>query len=69
MNPAFLTINPDGSLVYHGTTPVGVDTPGWGVIAAADGIDMIHGPVAPAVDATPAAADGIPAAPAAEVSP
>ena len=69
MNPAFLTINPDGSLVYHGTTPVGVDTPGWSVIAAADGIDMIHGPVAPAVDATPAAADGIPAAPAAEVSP
>ena len=70
MNPAFLTINPDGSLVSHGTTPVGVETPGWSVIAAADGIDMVHGPAGPAPDATPpAAAEGVPAAPAADVSP
>lgn len=48
MDPASLTVNPDGSLVYHGTTPVGVDTPGWSAIASKDGIVMIHGPVAPA---------------------
>ncbi len=70
MDPAFLTINPDGSLVFHGTTPVGVETPGWSVIAAADGIDMIHGPAGPPPDATPpAAVEGIPAESSAEVAP
>ena len=51
MDPAFLTINPDGSLVYHGTTAVGVDTPGWNVYLGEDGLDMLHGPVGPAVAA------------------
>ena len=51
MDPAFLTINPDGSLIYHGTTAVGVDTPGWNVYLGADGLDMLHGPVGPAIPA------------------
>jgi hypothetical protein len=55
MDPGSLTENPDGSLVYHGTTPAGVETPGWVAIAAPNGlIVMVHGPVAPAL--APAAA-------------
>ena len=50
MDPRSLTQNPDGSLVYHGTTPVGVETPGWVAIASPKGgsIEMVRGPVAPA---------------------
>jgi hypothetical protein len=58
MDPASLTINPDGSLVYHGTTGVGVDTPGWSTIARGGSIEMVRGPVPPAP--VPAAAGPLP---------
>jgi hypothetical protein len=48
MDPGSLTENPDGSLMYHGTTPAGVETPGWVTIASPDGLIMVRGPVAPA---------------------
>jgi hypothetical protein len=48
MDPTRLTQNADGSLVYHGTTAAGVETPGWSVIAHGGEIQMVHGPVAPA---------------------
>ena len=49
MDPGSLTQNPDGSLVYHGTTPAGVETPGWSTVASSNGlIEMVRGPVAPA---------------------
>ena len=48
MDPGSLTMNPDGSLVYHGTTPAGVETPGWSTVASSNGlIEMVRGPVAP----------------------
>ena len=62
MDPGALTQNPDGSLVYHGTTPAGVETPGWVTIAAPNGlIEMVRGPVAPATAPAPAAAAAGPA--------
>lgn len=48
MDPGSLMQNPDGSLVYRGTTPVGVETPGWSTIARDGGLMMVRGPVAPA---------------------
>lgn len=47
MDPGSLMQNPDGSLVYRGTTPVGVETPGWSTIARDGGLMMVRGPVAP----------------------
>jgi len=68
MDPGSLTQNPDGSLVYHGTTPAGVETPGWVTIAAPNGlIEMVRGPVAPApATATAPAAAGPAQSPTAE---
>ena len=46
MDPARITQNPDGSLLYRGTTPVGVDTAGWSSpIVIAGLLVMVHGPV------------------------
>ena len=57
MDPGSLTENPDGSLVYHGTTPAGVETPGWSAVASSNGlIEMVRGPVAPAPAPAAAAA-------------
>ena len=47
MDASKLMLMPDGSLQYHGTTAVGVETPGWSVIGSAEGPTMVHGPVAP----------------------
>ena len=57
MDPAKLMLMADGSLQYHGTTPVGMETPGWSVIGSAEGPTMVHGPVAPK---QPAAAEAGP---------
>ena len=57
MDPGSLTMNPDGSLVYHGTTPAGVETPGWSTVASSNGlIEMVRGPVAPVPVPAPAPA-------------
>ncbi len=46
MDPALITQNPDGSLAYRGTTPVGVDTAGWSSPVVIDGVlQMLHPPV------------------------
>ena len=72
MDPASLTQNPDGSLVYHGTTPAGVETPGWSTVASSNGlIEMVRGPVAPAPATAPAPAPaatvaGLPQSPTSE---